>query len=213
MLVQAITVFLALIGTTLACLNTGARVTYAMGRDQEIGAHFGLLHGKNLTPHKAIWTLCGLSIIIGMITVTTYLGGQSADMAALDKHNIWYSFGIFGPHVYTWIPNSLVFVTLISNFGTFLLYMTTCIVAIVAFREHHMFNGIKHVVIPVFGLLANLGCMLFYLVGPFSVAGMSWHEPYIALGVVAVWGIYGLIYFTGGSKKSGKEIFLTQKPA
>ena len=36
---------------------------------------------------------------------------------------------------------------------------------------------------------------------------------YIALGVVAVWGIYGLIYFTGGSKKSGKEIFLTQKPA
>jgi amino acid transporter len=194
MLVQAITVFLALIGTTLACLNTGARVTYAMGRDQEIGAHFGLLHGKNLTPHKAIWTLCGLSIIIG-------------------KHNIWYSFGIFGPHVYTWIPNSLVFVTLISNFGTFLLYMTTCIVAIVAFREHHMFNGIKHVVIPVFGLLANLGCMLFYLVGPFSVAGMSWHEPYIALGVVAVWGIYGLIYFTGGSKKSGKEIFLTQKPA
>src|SRR5580658_9976661 len=33
-LVQAVTVFLALIGTTLACLNTGARVTYAMGRDK-----------------------------------------------------------------------------------------------------------------------------------------------------------------------------------
>src|SRR5271168_4996406 len=52
MLVQALTVFLALIGTTLACLNTGSRVTYAMGRDQEVGAHFGLLHAKNLTPHK-----------------------------------------------------------------------------------------------------------------------------------------------------------------
>jgi hypothetical protein len=91
--------------------------------------------------------------------------------------------------------------------------MTTCIVAIVAFKEHHMFNGIKHMVIPVFGLLANFGCMLFYLVGPFSVAGMSWHEPYIALGVVALWGIYGLIYFTKGSKTKGKEIFLTQKPA
>jgi amino acid transporter len=213
MLVEAVTVFLALIGTTLACLNTGARVTYAMGRDQEVGAHFGLLHGKNLTPHRSIWTLCILSIFIGMITVTTYLGDASSAPAALDKHNIWYSFGIFSPNVYTWIPNSLIIVTLISNFGTFLLYMTTCIIAIVAFREHHMFHGIKHLVIPVFGVLANLLCMLFYLVGPFSVSGMSWHEPYISLGVVALWGIYGLIYFSSNTKKQGREILLTQKPA
>ena len=47
MLVQAFTVFLALIGTTLACLSTGARVTYAMGRDEEVRSHFGLLHGRN----------------------------------------------------------------------------------------------------------------------------------------------------------------------
>ena len=32
MIVMAFTVFLALIGTTLSCLSTGARVTYAMGR-------------------------------------------------------------------------------------------------------------------------------------------------------------------------------------
>jgi basic amino acid/polyamine antiporter, APA family len=211
MLIQAVTVFLALIGTTLACLNTGSRVTYAMGRDQEVGAHFGLLHGKNLTPHRSIWTLCILSIFIGMITVTTYLGETTP--AALDKHNIWYSFGIMSPAFYTTAPNSLIIVTLISNFGTFLLYMTTCVVAIVAFREHHMFSGIKHFVIPIFGMLANLLCMLFYLIGPFSVSGMSWHEPYIALGVVACWGIYGLIYFLGNTKKHGREVLLTQKPA
>ncbi len=211
MLVQAFTVFLALIGTTLACLNTGARVTYAMGRDQEVGAHFGLLHDKNLTPHKTIWTLCIISIFIGMITVTTYLGGTTP--SALDKHNIWYSFAIFSPAFYTSAYNSFVIVTLTSNFGTFLLYMTTCVVAIVAFREHHMFNGIKHMLVPIFGLLANLTCMLFYLIGPFSVAGMSWHEPYVALAIVAVWGIYGLIYFRSGSKAKGKEMILTQKPA
>ena len=33
MMIQATTVFLALIGTTLSCLSTGARVTYAMGRE------------------------------------------------------------------------------------------------------------------------------------------------------------------------------------
>jgi APA family basic amino acid/polyamine antiporter len=210
MLVQAFTVFLALIGTTLACLSTGARVTYAMGRDEEVGSHFGLLHGKNLTPHKAIWTLAILSIFIGIITVTTYLGGASP--AALDKHNIWYSFGIFSPSFYPTAYNSLLIVTLVSNFGTFLLYMTTCIVAMVAFREHHMFHGVKHVLIPLFGLLANLVCMLFYIIGPKYVPGMSPHEPYAALAVVALWGLYGWFYFWRKSKAKGKPMILTSKP-
>jgi amino acid transporter len=211
MLVQAFTVFLALIGTTLACINTGARVTYAMGRDEEVPSHFGLLHGRTLSPHRSIWTLTIISIFIAIISVAIYLGGQSSDMAQLDKHNIWYSFGIFSPHAYTWLPNTLVVITLISNFGTFLLYMTTNIVAVVAFKEHHSFNGIKHMLIPVFGLLANFGCMLFYLVGPFMVAGMSWHEPYIALGVAAIWGAYGAFYFVTSSKKKGREILISGK--
>jgi basic amino acid/polyamine antiporter, APA family len=208
MLVQAFTVFLALIGTTLSCLSTGARVTYAMGRDEEVGSHFGLLHGKTGSPHKAIWALAIISAVLGIATVVIYLGGTTP--AALDPkyHNIWYSFGMFAPETYAKLPNTLVIVTLISNFGTFLLYMVTCIIAIVAFREHHTFHGFKHVVIPVFGLLANLACMLFYLVGPFMVSGMSWKEPYIALGVAALWGIYGLIYFLGASKKKAKPIFV-----
>jgi hypothetical protein len=90
--------------------------------------------------------------------------------------------------------------------------MLTCIIAIVAFREHHSFNGFKHVVVPVFGLLANLACMLFYLVGPFTVAGMSVKEPYIALGFCALWGLYGAVYFVRASKKKGKSVLL-DKPA
>ena len=210
MLVQASTVFLALIGTTLSCINTGARVTYAMGRDEEVAAHFGLLHGRTLSPHRAIWTLVVLSAIIGIITVTVYLGGTTP--AALDKHNLWYSVGIFKPETYAAWPNTLVIVTLISNFGTFLLYMTTCVIAMVAFREHHSFNGFKHVFVPVFGLVANLACMLFYLIGPFMVSGMSKKEPFIALGVAAAWGVYGLIYFKRRSLQTGKAIVLTERP-
>jgi hypothetical protein len=111
------------------------------------------------------------------------------------------------------LPNSMLIITLISNFGTFLLYMTTCIVAIVAFREHHSFHGFKHMFVPLFGLLANFGCMLFYLVGPFSVPGMSVKEPYIALSVSAVWIIIGGIYFAMSSKSRGKEMVLSTKPA
>ena len=208
MLVQAFTVFLALIGTTLSCLSTGARVTYAMGRDEEVGAHFGLLHGKTGSPHKAIWALATISAILGIITVAVYLGGTTP--AALDPkyHNIWYSFGIFDPATYAKLPNTLVIITLVSNFGTFLLYMMTCIIAIVAFREHHTFQGFKHMFVPLFGLVANFACMLFYLVGPFTVSGMSWKEPYIALAVAGAWGVYGAIYFMVGSKKKEKPIFI-----
>jgi amino acid transporter len=213
MLVQAFTVFLALIGTTLSCMNTGARVTYAMGKDEEVPAHFGLVHGKTNTPHRAIWTLAILSVFIGMVTVTLYLGGTTPSALDAKYHNIWYSFGIFNPDLLSKLPNTLVVITLISNFGTFMLYMLTCIVCIVAFREHHMFHGFKHMVVPVFGLIANLACMVFYLVGPFSVSGMSVKEPYIALGVCALWGIYGAIYFRSASKRMSKPIVLTQKPA
>ena len=78
MFIEAITVFLALIGTTLSCINTGARVTYAMGRDEEVPTHFGLFHGKNNTPHRCIWTLAILSIVHRNLRVMFYLCGPSA---------------------------------------------------------------------------------------------------------------------------------------
>ena len=210
MLVQAGTVFLALIGTTLSCLSTGARVTYAMGKDDEVPEHFGMLHGKSLTPYRAIWVLAAISAVVGIATVIIYLGGTTPAALEPKYQNFWYSFGIFAPETYAKLPNSLVIVTLISNFGTFLLYMLTCIIAIVAFREHHTFNGFKHVVVPVFGLVANLTCMLFYLVGPFTVSGMSIKEPYIALSFCGAWGIYGASYFLRASKKKGKELLLSK---
>jgi APA family basic amino acid/polyamine antiporter len=213
MLIEAFTVFLALIGTTLACLSTGARVTYAMGRDEEVPEHFGILHGDKLTPHRAIWTLAALSAVIGILTVSIYLGGTTPSPLDAKYHNFWYSFGIFDPDTIAKLPNTLVIVTLISNFGTFLLYMITCIVAMVAFNQHHTFHGFKHVVVPIFGLVANLICMLFYLVGPFMVTGMSVKEPYIALGICAVWGAYGAVYFVRASKRKGKTLFIEKRPA
>ncbi len=220
MLIEAATVFLALIGTTLSCINTGARVTYAMGRDDEVPSHFGMLHGKNLSPHRAIWTLCFVSIVVGIISVLFYLCGPAAtpalDTSLTDaqKASFWYpSFLQFSNATAGGIPNSLLVVTLTSNFGTFLLYMLTCWVAIVAFREHHTFSGFKHMFIPLFGLLANLLCMVFYIVGPYFVAGMSPIEPRWALGVAAVWGVYGAVYFVMSGKKKGKTSFVSTTEA
>lgn len=64
-IIIAATVVIALIGTALSCLNTGVRVTYAMGKDTELPAIFGFLHGKFRTPHVGVIVLTVLSAIIG----------------------------------------------------------------------------------------------------------------------------------------------------
>jgi len=154
-----------------------------------------------------------ISAVIGILTVTCYLGGTTPAPLEDKYKGLWYAVGIFNPDTVAKLPNTLVIVTLVSNFGTFLLYMMTCVIAIVAFNQHHLFHGFKHMVVPVFGLIANLLCMLFYIVGPFVVSGMSWKEPFIALGICAVWGIYGAIYFSRASKAKAKPVLLNEKPA
>src|SRR5665811_1888065 len=64
-LILAGTVLIALIGTTLACLNTGVRITYVMGRDREVPGLLGLLHGKYATPHYGILVLAVISAGLG----------------------------------------------------------------------------------------------------------------------------------------------------
>ena len=184
MLAEAFTVFLALIGTTLSCMNTGARVTYAMGKDDELSGNLGLLHKKNLTPHRAIWTLAVISAVIGCITVFMIFGDAGALSDATVKalpQGFWSSFGYVSHDAMAAFPNTLLTITLASNFGTFLLYMLSCITCMVAYHDHPQFSFVKHMAIPVFGLLANLACMAFYLIGPFMGFGTKM-EPLCALG-------------------------------
>jgi amino acid transporter len=210
MLIEAFTVFLAIIGTTLSCMNTGARVTYAMGKDSELPDHFGALHGANLTPHRAIWTLAIISAVVGIVGVSVPFGDggalSDATIAAL-PHGFWSSFGYMSHDKMAALPQTILLVTLTSNFGTFLLYALSCFICVVAYHNHPKFNALKHLVVPVFGLLANLICMAFYLIGPFIGIGTKM-EPLLALGIAGVWAIYGGIYFLRSSKGTGRTTLL-----
>ena len=213
MLAEAFTVFLALIGTTLSCMNTGARVTYAMGKDDEAPGHFGLLHAKSLSPRRAIWTLVVISAVIGVIAVSLVFGDAGAPtdatIAAL-PHGIFSSWGYLSHDQLAALPNSLLTITLTSNFGTFILYALSCFLCIVAFRGRPDYNPILHLIIPGFGLLANLVLMAFYIIAPVFGLG-TFKEPLLALGISAVWGIYGAIYFIRSSKAKGKSILLESR--
>jgi APA family basic amino acid/polyamine antiporter len=213
MLCEAITVFLALIGTTLSCINTGARVTYAMGKDNEVPENFGLLHDKNLSPHRAIWALAIITAVTGCIALLMVFGDAGAPTDAAIQalpHGLWSSFGYLTHDKMAALPNTLVTITLASNFGTFLLYGLSCITCMFCFAGHPNFSFIKHMVIPIFGVVANLVCMSFYLIGPFMGYGTKM-EPYLALGIAAVWAIYGGIYFTLNSKRQGKTTLVTTR--
>jgi len=214
MLVEAVTVFLALIGTTLSCINTGARVTYAMGKDQEVPEHFGMLHEKSLSPHRAIWALCIISIIFGCIALLMPFGdaGAIADTSIQSlPHGLWSSVWFATNHDrMAALPQSLLTVTLASNFGTFLLYGLSCVVCMVGYHGHPKYKTVRHFLVPLFGILANLACMVFYIVGPFMGYGTV-KEPLLALGVAAVWAIYGGVYFTRSSKASGRATLIASR--
>ena len=215
MLIEAFTVFLALIGTTLSCINTGARVTYAMGRDEEVPEHFGILHGENLTPHRAIWVLATISAVLGAYAAVYFFAGGSAPddkTIATLPHNLWYAAGMSSNAYLAALPNGLLLVTLISNFGTFILYGLTNVICMVAFYERHEFHGFKHMVVPIFGAFANFACMAFYIIGPLEGIGSA-KEPLMAVGLSVIWGIYGAIYFLRNSKKRGRETLVVAKTA
>ncbi len=210
MLAEAFTVFLALIGTTLSCMNTGARVTYAMGKDDEAPEHFGMLHAGSLSPRRAIWTLAAISAVIGCVAVSFVFADASAPsdatIAAL-PHGVLSSFGYSTHDKLAAMPNSLLTITLTSNFGTFILYGLSCFLCIVAFRGRSDYKPLVHLIIPGFGLIANLACMAVYVAGPFFSLGTKM-EPLAALGISAVWGLYGAYYFIKTSKSKGKSILL-----
>jgi amino acid transporter len=215
MLCEAFTVFLALIGTTLSCINTGARVTYAMGKDKEVGGNFGGLHSTNLTPHRAIWTLATISAVIGCIAVVLAFGDGAAPSAtaiAALPQGFWSSVGYTTHEKMAALPNTLLTVTLASNFGTFLLYGLSCATCMVAYVKHPNYSMVRHTLVPVFGLVANLACMAFYLIGPFMGYGTKM-EPLLAIGIACAWAIYGVFHFVQIGKLHNKPTLLEQRPA
>ena len=64
--------------------------------------------------------------------------------------------------------------------------------------------------IPGFGLIANLVLMAYYLIGPVFGLG-TFKEPLAGPGHLRGLGPYGAYYFVKSSKKKGKAILLEKQ--
>ncbi len=156
-----------------------------------------------------------ISAVFGAIgALYFFAGGSAADdkTIATLPHNIWYAAGMSSNAYLAALPNGLALVTLISNFGIFITYGLTNVICMVAYQERDEFHGLKHMAIPLFGAVANLACMAFYIIGPIEGLG-SVKEPLLAVGLAVVWGFYGAIYFVRNSKKLGRDTLSVKTPA
>jgi len=181
-LIVAVTVLLALIGTTLACLNTGVRVTYTMAKDKEMPSILGLLHGDFATPHGGIWVLTAISALIGIYAVDPYT------------------------------VHPITQVTLASNTGTFLVYGATCIITVIAFSHRHDKHWFKHYVVPLLGALMNVAMLLAVVYLAVKAGGESASDAYKALAVVGAWIVVGGIWFVVNPSARGKKILDRNAP-
>ncbi len=82
MITMAITVAIAVIGTTLACINTAVRVTNGMAEDRELPQFLGFIHRQNASPHTAIWLLVVVSCVIATIGCQSIVGLTGITLAS-----------------------------------------------------------------------------------------------------------------------------------
>lgn len=87
MILVAISVAIAVIGTTLACMNTGVRVTYAMSKDKEVPSFLGFLNPKYATPHGGVVAMAIASAAIGAFGVVSVVN--------LTAVTLWSNIGTF----------------------------------------------------------------------------------------------------------------------
>ncbi len=82
MITIAITVAIAVIGTTLSCMNTAVRVTCGMAEDRELPEMLGFMHGGFSTPHMAMWALVAVSSVIAAVGVRSVVGLTGITLAS-----------------------------------------------------------------------------------------------------------------------------------
>jgi amino acid transporter len=180
MITIAVTVAIAIFGTTLSCLNTAVRVSYAMAQDREMPEFLGVLHGRFATPHRALWVLIAVSFVIAAIGVQSVVG--------------------------------LTGITLASNLGTFVLYGLTCVWTIVAFVERHDRHLVRHLTIPVLGLIANVVMVSAILYLAVIGTADTIHEAEICLAIAGAWAVVSGIYVMVTGSREGRRLIQQTPP-
>ena len=178
-LILAITVLMALIGTTLSSLATGVRITYAMGSDDELPAVFGALHSKFSTPHIGVVALTIISAAIG-------------------------GYGVLNVNNLT----QVTLVSNIGTFIFYGLTCLVTFVASIDHLLGDESNVWQTKVIPVLGVVMNTAMMVGVFYFGFTVGGDSAKNAQIAIAASTAFFVLGFLYIFIRSITTGRSIFV-----
>lgn len=156
----------SILGSIIGGLNSQARILFNSGREGLLPEFLGKIHPQHQTPHSAIWIF--LLIVVALVLGFVLFGG----VAPLDY------FGFAGT---------------LGTIPLILTYMLTNLALPVYVIRYHRseLDILRHILLPVAGTVV----MLFPLWGliqprqawPFNIF------PWIALGALALFVIYGIV--------------------
>ena len=104
--------------------------------------------------------------------------------------------------------DNLLQITLASNTGTFLVYGMTNAIVLFAFGGVHKRNILKHVIIPVAGLVANVGMLVGVVFMSVSSGGSTQTDTLIALAIVGAWIVVGAAWLVFNSAATKTSLFV-----
>jgi amino acid transporter len=182
-LIVAATVLIALFGTMLACLNTGVRITYAMGRDKEMPSILGMLHGRFATPHMGVWILGGVSAILGIYGVV-----NTDHLAVI----------IYGSNIGTFLVYGATNVIALVAFWSarergFIKHMLVPVLGAIA--NLAMLLGVLYLAFTAGNLKVN---------GVPVVGSQTQSDALTAVLIVVVWFVAGAAWFAWNSRRLGR---------
>ena len=154
------------LGVLISAVNSQARLIFNAGREGLLPRWLGQVHPTRRTPVNAIFAFIAIATVIILVWALLHLiGGDSGSMSAL---NFFVESSTMGTIL-------ILVVYFLSNLALPFYYRR--------YRPQE-FNILKHVVLPVLGMIA-IAVPVYYLVKPGQSAPYDWF-PYAALGVIVV---------------------------
>jgi amino acid transporter len=90
---------------------------------------------------------------------------------------------------------ALMGIILAANIGAFMLYAILCLLTVTAFTGSERFNWLRHGVLPVTGIIANVGMAALAIYFGISTGGVAQQASLVALGMLGLWLLLNLVYF------------------
>jgi len=163
------------LGVLISAINSQARLIFNAGREGLLPAFIGKVHPTRRTPVNALYTFTGIAGGIILVWALLHLLGGHKNSGSMNPLNFFFESSTMGTIL-------VLVVYFLANLALPFYYRR--------YRPAE-FNVIKHVVLPVLGMVA-IGVPMYYLVKPGQAAPYDWF-PYAALGIVVLAAIWGLI--------------------